>query len=181
VTAQPGTPEQTAFCMRPGADCAPIQSPVQIPKAALRALSTDAIVSDCSKSHGFSPERLPARWFAASIVHLHRADESDLLVMPAMSGDSAKSEKSESGCWDLVKYPPSNLYPDMGMYEPVPFWVLRNTGRGYEVALSEELSTLEILSKRSREFHLIEITILSPDSIGDGDMEYNGKRYVYKE
>ena len=37
------------------------------------------------------------------------------------------SDKSKSGCWDLEKYQGTDKY------EGTIFWILRNTGRGYEI------------------------------------------------
>jgi len=153
----------------------PIHVPVQIPAIAVRALSADSIVLSCLKSKGIPPETLSAQWFRASSIHLHRANETDMVVMPAMSGDSTESEKSRSGCWDLVKYKGSDKY------EGSPFWVLRNTGRGYEMALSVHASTLTIRSTWSRGFRTVVVMETGTDSVGFDYMEFNGSRYISKE
>ncbi len=161
--------EQTEF-----AAGEPIHVPVQIPAIAVRTLSADGIVSSCLKSKAIPPEKLSPEWFTASNIYLHRANETDLVVMPAM--ESRGSDKSKSGCWDLEKYKGTDRY------EGTIFWILRNTGRGYEIALSEDVvSKLTIRATRSRGFRTVDVLYIAIDSVGADYMEFNGNRYVSKK
>jgi hypothetical protein len=159
--------EQTEFTVGE-----PIQVPAQIPATAVRALSAEGTVSNCLKSKAIPLEKLPAEWFTASIIHLHRANEADLVVVPAMESGS---DKSKSDCWDLVKFKGSDRY------EGTLFWILRQNGRDYEVVLSKDAPQLIIGPTRSRGFQTLEVLDIGLDFIGSDYREFNGKRYVSKK
>ncbi len=93
--------------------------------------------------------------------------------MPAMQGRG--SDKSKIGRWDLEKYKGTD------QYEGTIFWILRNTGRGYEIALSEDASRLTIRTTRSRGFRTVYVLYIAIDSVGGDYREFYGNRYVSKK
>jgi hypothetical protein len=61
----------------------PILRPVELPRAALDALTEDKRVAFCLKKNGLSPGELPANWFIASEIHLNGPNERDLVALPS--------------------------------------------------------------------------------------------------
>lgn len=142
----------------------PVRHPIEIPKAALKALSGDDVVIRCLKYKEIRLEQLPAQWFVAASIHLDGSAKTDLVVLPRMLLDHPEKEKSESGCWDGVKSD--------------PFWILRRTGRGYSVVLSESADALEILPEKTHGLRDIGLLSFSDDSSGYQAMKFNGKAYL---
>jgi len=79
-SSAPNQTEQFAFGIELEAE--PVQRPVELPRAALDALSEDSRVARCLGRNGLSAKQLPSNWFVASEIHLDGPDEADLVVLP---------------------------------------------------------------------------------------------------
>lgn len=118
-------PEQTVFESDPSQ---PITRPMPLPDAVLQILAEDNGVASCVKDNPIPSGRSLASWFAASEVHLKGFDEADLVVLPVSQGDSYMCFHSVEG---------------MGW-----FWVFRQTGGQYELALKTAGLGLTVLDRR---------------------------------
>ena len=83
--------EQSGFSVELNID--PVRKPVTLSSEALRVLATDKHISSCLDSQSLPREKLPANWFAASLIHLGGPNEIDLIVLP--SGRLPETPKGE--------------------------------------------------------------------------------------
>jgi len=142
----------------------PVQRPVQLPRAALHALSEDKRVARCLKKNRLRAEQLPSNWFAASVIHLDGRDEADLVVLPGgRIPDTPKGSISPNVC--LIGANTAQM------------WVLRKTQASFQVVLSQTGLGMNVLSTRTR--GLRDITIGAAVGGYDDEIEYkfDGKSY----
>lgn len=124
--------EQTSF----GSDLAPgevsMKKPLEISQGALLVLRNTKKVRICIEAGHMTPEQVPASWFMGSEIHLNGPNEVDFIVQPR----------------DLPKKPSANscLYAA----HAGPFWVLRSTGRRYELLLETNADGLFVLNSRTK-------------------------------
>lgn len=153
-------PEQTEFSME--TEIVPVARPTDLPQAALQALSSDSAVSSCLGGQGSPHEMPPASWFVASEIHLARADEFDLIVLPApLSG--AEMKPAPNACF-------------VGPYT-TKWWILRKVAEDYEVILSVDAHDIEVTKTKSRGYRDIEAGITSMQGTTTTRYRFDGKHY----
>lgn len=126
--------------------------PVKIPEAALRSLR-----QEIEKKHRRCLERLDqesdiASWFSASAVDLNNDHLSDLVV------------KSKKDCLNGA----DNDW----------FWILRNTGRGYQLVLFGGALGVTLLKTRTQGFRNIETDFATASTFHSNIYKFD--RQVYK-
>jgi hypothetical protein len=122
----------------------PILRPVELPRAALDALSKDKRVVFCLEKIGLSPEELPANWFIASEIHLNGPNERDLVVLPSgRLPNTPAGEISQNAC--LVGANTAEM------------WVLRKSQNGFHLVLSQIGLGMSVLSTRTNGLRDIQI------------------------
>ena len=129
----------------------PVKRPVRLPADVLRGLGTDEKVLALLTDGGTEAKPVPREWFAGSAVHLNNDRLPDLVVQ-------AKE--------------PSLFGANMG-----PFWVYRNTGKGYGLVLRADALTLEVLPGRTRGFRNIRTQAASARQVFTRDFRYDGLAY----
>ncbi len=121
--------EQTSFDADPSSQ---ITRPVPLPDSVLQILAQDSEVVACRKENPIASESSLASWFVASEIHLGRPDETDLIVLPLAQGNRLMCFHSVEGIgW---------------------FWVFRQVGAHYELALKTAGLGLSILDLRHHGF-----------------------------
>jgi len=145
--------EQLSFSMEQ--EIVPIVKPATLPEGALRALEKDADIVFCMKNENLSPSQLPSSWFVGSQIHLDGPDEIDLIVLPNLTANT---------CF-------------VGPYT-AKFWVLRMTGKGYELALSVHTHGLEVLKSSWKGYRDIETTVSTLNGTTTTLFRFDGKQYA---
>jgi hypothetical protein len=116
-SSAPSQSEQSDFGIELEAE--PVQRPVELPRAALDALTEDNRVARCLEKNSLSPSELPSNWFVASGIHLDGPDEVDLIVLPGgRIADTPAGKISPNAC--LVGANTAQM------------WVLRKTQTGFQ-------------------------------------------------
>ncbi|HVF55387.1 MAG TPA: hypothetical protein VM934_04505 [Pyrinomonadaceae bacterium] len=129
----------------------PVRRPAPIPQDVLRGLGQDERVQSCLARNGNAAVEIPASWFVASNIHLNADKLPDLIVKP------------ENACL---------FGANIG-----PFWVFRNTGRGYALALRVDTLGLEVLPARTRGYRNIRTTAASARQVFTRVFRFNGQSY----
>ena len=157
------TREQSSFSVE--LEISPIQKPAALSEEALQALAKDNHIRSCLDSQNLPPEKLPANWFIASLIHLHGPNELDLIVLPSgRLPETAKGEISANAC--LVGASTGG------------FWVLRQTPAGFQLVLSQMASGLSILKTRSNGLRDIQLyTHASVSEHAITDFRFDGIQY----
>jgi hypothetical protein len=128
--AQHASPrEQTVFQLE-----VEMERPVPLPEQALRILSREKRIAICMEHDNISPKQVPASWFVASQIHLDGASKADLVVQARQERDPQLDNRCLFGA-------------NIG-----PFWVLRNSDRGYELVLQTDALGIDILSSRTKDY-----------------------------
>jgi len=158
----PNQAEQSKFGIELEAE--PVQRPVELPRAALDALSEDKRVASCLTRNGLSAKELPANWFIASEIHLDGPNEVDLVVLPGgRIPDTAAGEISQNAC--LVGANTAQM------------WVLRKTQIGFQLILSQIGLGMNVLSTRTNGLRDISVGA-EVGGYGDGiEYKFDGKSY----
>ncbi|HEX7314732.1 MAG TPA: hypothetical protein VF297_12475 [Pyrinomonadaceae bacterium] len=143
----PQAEEQTNFNLEE-----PVARPATIPPDVLRGLGQDEKVLTCLTSGGGNATvEIPAAWFAASEVHLNGDKLPDLVVKP------------QNACLNGA---------NIG-----PFWVFRNTGRGYALVLRADTLGLEVLRTRTRGYRNIRLSSATARRVQTSLLKFDGKTY----
>jgi hypothetical protein len=146
----------------------PIQRPVDLPRAALdalsNALSEDNRDAHCLERNGSSDGQLHSNWFAASEIHLDGPDEVDLVVLP----DSRNPDT-----------PKGSIPPIMCLIgaNTAHMWVLRKTKTGFQVVLSEIGLGMNVLSTRTRGLRDIRVGAAVGGYDDEIEYKFDGKSY----
>lgn len=128
-----------------------VQRPVTIPEDVLRGLGQDEKVLQCLKETDKAAVEIPASWFVAGAVNLNADKLPDLVV------------KGQNSClWGA----------NIG-----PFWVFRNTGRGYALVLRTDALSLSIQPERTRGFRNIHTRSASARQVFTRLFRFNGQNY----
>ena len=135
-------PEQTEFSMEQ--ELVPVTRPTNLSDAALQALGRDSAVSSCLGVEKSSRDLPPASWFIASEIHLARADETDLIVLP-VSRPAAEMKPAPNACF-------------FGPYT-TKWWILRKVNEGYQVILTVDAHDIGLKQTRSNGYRDIEAGI----------------------
>lgn len=98
----------------------PFARPVAVPDGVLQILRRDERVRRCLSGDNMAPTELPPSWFMASVVNLNNDRRPDLIV------------RADNAC--------------MFGANIVPFWIFRNTARGYELVLQVHTLGVTILA-----------------------------------
>lgn len=122
----PPSVEQTHF----SAEDESVASPVAIPKDVLAIIARDEIVRDIMANETPSLTEVPPSWFSASLIHLERRGNPDLIV---------EAEGKLEG---------ANI---------TTFWVFVPRPKGYRLVLTAEAHDLAEMAQRSKGFHDIGI------------------------
>ena len=155
-------PEQMTFASEAAPGEGPVKKPVEIPHGALQVLRSNLSSStiNCNKSNGgLTPEEVPESWLVASEIHLHGADEADLLVQPK----------------DLHQRPAPNRC--LFGTHAVPFWVLGNTTGGYKLLLKTFADALVILDSRTNGYRDILVVSLTAATATNLRFTFDGSQY----
>jgi hypothetical protein len=125
--------EQTSFDADPSSQ---ITRTVSLPDSVLQILAQDSEVVACMKENPIPSEASLASWFVASEIHLDGPDEVDLVVLPVAQGNRLMCFHSVEGIgW---------------------FWVFRQVGAHYELALKTAGLGLIIRDARHRGYRDIQ-------------------------
>ena len=127
------------------------EHPVPVDEAAREALATSPRVTHELKRKHLEPKDLPDRWFTASRIHLDNGGRVGLVVM---------------GVDGLLG---ANI---------TSFWVLRRTGKGYDLVLDTIAAGLDILETKTD--GLRDIETWSPGGAaysGSQELQFDGQRY----
>jgi hypothetical protein len=124
--------------------------PVAIPVDVMAILAKQEVVEMQLENEGLKPEKLPASWFSASVVHLSQGKVSDLVVAanPPVSGANTTT-----------------------------FWIFRTTARGHELVLTTMAHDLVIKKtqwKGLREIETSSVTMMLPSTVS---YRFDGKKY----
>jgi hypothetical protein len=160
----PGTQtgEQSGFSYELGID--PVQKPAALSGEALRTLATDKHISSCLDRRSLPPEKLPANWFVASLIHLDGPNELDLIILPAgRLPETPKGEISANAC--LVGANTGG------------FWVLRRTSAGFQLVLSQIAHALEVLESSSNGLRDIRLYTGALSEHTIVDFRFDGSQY----
>lgn len=158
----PDQTEQSKFGIELEAE--PVQRPVELPRAALDALSEDNRVARCLERNGLSAKELPSNWFVASGIHLDGPDEADLVVLPGgRLPDTPKGTISPN--WCLVGANTAQM------------WVLRKTQIGFQLVLSQIGLGMSVLSTRTSGFRDIRVGAAVGGYYDAIDYKFDGKLY----
>ena len=126
-------PQQTRFGVEEA-----FQRPVSLPAGALQSLragkASDDILQDCAQKEGIQVRDIPASWFVASEIELHRGLSSGLVV------------RGEHGCL-------------LGAHI-TQFWVLANSGAEYRVVFSGRADGLDVLPTRTNGFRDLQLVFV---------------------
>lgn len=142
-----GRREQTSFGVEEA-----VRRPVPVPPDVLRGLGQDEKVLAClTENAGNAAVEIPAAWFAASAIDLNGDRRPDLVVKP------------ENSC----------LYGA----NIAPFWVFRNTGRGYALVLRTDALNLQILPARTRGYRNIRARAASARQVFARLYRFDGESY----
>jgi len=150
--------EQSVFAM----EGVPLSHSVDLPRSALQVMRENTFVLSCLEK-GQSSEDIPGDWFVASEVHLRATQETDLLVMPRDTSESA----ANNAC----------LFHAHSM----PFWVLIKSKTGYTLALEEHVQALRVLSSVSNGYRDIETKLSNLNESTTWVFRFDGHRYVLKK
>jgi hypothetical protein len=154
--------EQSGFGIELGLN--PILRPVDLPRAALDALSKDKRVVFCLKKYGLSPEELPANWFIASEIHLDGPNERDLVVLPSRRlPNTPAGEISQNAC-----LPGANT---------AQMWVLRGNQIDFQLVLSQVGLGMSVLSTRTSGLRDIRLSAAVGGYYDSIDYKFDGQLY----
>lgn len=143
----PQADEQSSFNLEE-----PVARPAPIPTDVLRGLGQDEKVLGCLTSgRGNEAVEVPASWFAASEIRLNADDLPDLVVQP------------QNACLNGA---------NLG-----PFWVFRNTGRGYALALRADTLSLEVLATKTRGYRDIRLRSATARQVLTRVFKFDGQSY----
>jgi len=126
-----------------------VQRPVRLPEAVVQRLRQDDRVRDCLQ--GSDGEDI-APWFTASAIDLNDDGLPDLVVKP------------ENACLFGANI--------------VPFWIFRNTAKGYELLLNPYGLALKILRTGTKGYRDITIEASSATTILGATYKFDGTRYT---
>ena len=140
-----------------------IAKPVDLPENALRALANDEVVSSCLVNQNLSPTQPPRMWFVGSEIHLAGPDESDLIVLPAAVKAPGPMQPAPNACF-------------VGPYTS-RFWVLRTSGKGYELALAVDAHDLAVLLAKWKGYAEIETSISTLHGTTSTIYGFDGRSY----
>ena len=153
-------PEQTEFSMEQ--ELVPVTRPTNLSDAALQALGRDSAVSSCLGVEKSSRDLPPASWFIASEIHLARADETDLIVLPA-SRPAAEMKPAPNACF-------------FGPYT-TKWWILRKVNEGYQVILTVDAHDIGLKQTRSNGYRDIEAGISTMQGTTVTVYKFDGHHY----
>jgi len=152
--------EQSDF----GIEDTALHRPVELPRAALDALSKDDRVARCLEKNGLSAEQLTSNWFVASEIHLAGLQEVDLVVLPGgRMPDAPKGTVSPNVC--LIGANTGQM------------WILRKTQAGFQVVLSQFGLGMNVLSRRTRGFRDIRVGAVVGGYAAAIEYKFDGKLY----
>ena len=129
----------------------PVSRPVPIPADVLRGLGQDERVLSCLSGADQSAVEIPPSWFAASAINLNGDQLPDLIIKPVNS------------CL---------FGANIG-----PFWVFRNTGKGYALALRTDALELEVLPTKTRNYRNIRASAASARQVFKRLYRFDGQSY----
>jgi hypothetical protein len=154
--------EQSEFGIELEAD--PILRPVELPRAALDALSKDERVASCLRHNGLRPEELPANWFIGSEILLDGPYESDLVVLPGgRPPNTPAGEISQNAC----------LYGA----NTAQMWVLRKNQNGFQLVWSQLGLGMNVLSTRTNGLRDIQVGAAVGGYSDSIDYKFDGHLY----
>jgi len=159
---RPPTAEQSGFNSELEVD--PVLRPVALSGEALGVLAKDKHITSCLDSRNLPPEKLPANWFVASLIHLDGPKEPDFIVLPAgRLPETPEGEISANAC--LVGANTGG------------FWVLRQTSMGFQLVLSQMAHSLDILKTRSNGLRDIRLYTVALSKHTIQDFRFDGRMY----
>ena len=129
----------------------PVRRRANIPADVLRGLGQDEKVQSCLVGAQNAPVEIQASWFAASAIHLNADRLPDLIV------------KAENSCLFGANI--------------APFWVFRNTGRGYALALRVNTLALDVLPARTRGYRNIRASAATASRVITRHFRFDGQSY----
>lgn len=129
------TEEQSRFSAEQADVNEPVAHPASLPAGALRALGTGGDVASCLKREGVQHEQVPTSWFIASKIHLDGPKETDFVVLPNLDMPHESEAQRSVRC-----FLGANI---------APFWVVRETPNGYELALAVRCHDLWVSNHRT--------------------------------
>lgn len=127
-----------------------VKQPAPIPAEILESLREDPRNRTCLEE-GQSEASIDASWFVGSIVHLNGRSGNDLIVMPQN---------------------PCLLGANLG-----PFWIYRETAKGYRLVLAVDALVLELLSRRTNGLRDIVTSRATASAVSRRTYSFNGSRY----
>ena len=127
-----------------------IKNPFTVPDGVLAVMKTDPFVQENLRDQGIPSDQIPKSWFAASIVHLARSRESDVVLI---------------GKGPLVG---ANV---------TQFWILRPTGHGYELLLQATGLVLSIKEGRLNGYRDISVGAATAVQVTTVLFRFDGHRY----
>lgn len=158
------TPNQTEQADFGIEEAGSLQRPVELPSAALDALSKDERVAHCLEKNGLSAKELPSNWFVASEIHLDGPNKADLIVLPGgRIPNTPIGEISQNAC--LVGANTAQM------------WVLRKTQIGFQLVLSQVGLGLNVLSTRTRGFRDIRVGAAVGGYVDAIEYKFDGTSY----
>lgn len=137
-----------------------VKHPTLVPDAAVEALRTDEGVASCLGDNPLAPEQSLGSWFVASVIHLDRAEEADVVVVPSFQGQ-------ESMCF----HTPAGI----GL-----FWIFRKNGERYDLVLRTWGGGLEILTAKTNCYRDVRTGTLGQAGrdLTNTTYHFDGIRYV---
>lgn len=164
ITEQGHQQEQSSFASEEAPGTQRIKHPVQVPDAAIEVLKTDDTVKSCLEDNPLAPGQDIGSWFVASKIHLGSAGDTDIIVLPSLHGEESKCFESIAG---------------IGLY-----WIVRSTGKQYQLVLTTWGGSLQILAARNNGFRDIQTETLGQAGryLTTVTFRFDGNRYEkYRE
>jgi hypothetical protein len=131
-------------------DHPPVEHPAPIPDAVMALLRADKLVTSCLKTENVT--EAPATWFQAAAIHLHKGDQLDFVVLP------------NNEC----------LYGAISD----PFWIIGQSGNGYDLLLRSDLLGIAVLNSRTNEYRDIRATFQTGGSRSSVKFKFDGHKYL---
>lgn len=126
--------------------------PVPVPPTVLAILKDDAEVrSSGCRDQAESADEVSASWFEASQIHLDGSDELDLLV------------KAKNGCL---------FGANIG-----PFWIFRNTRKGYQLVLNVSALGVQLLRSRTNGYRDVSAGAVAGGKAVSVIFKFDGRKY----
>jgi len=140
-----------------------ITRPSDAPKDVLQILRRNEYVLNCLqflRQEDEAPDEIPSSWFVASEIHLGGPKEVDFVVQPRELGRVPAENRCLFGA------------------RVIPFWVFRNTPKGFELILEVHEHDLTVLSTRSKGYRDIETWSSTAITQTTWLYKFDGRRYV---